>query len=149
MPRRIVVAPEDALLELERRIRLKSARQQRWRVKTRGGRVVPPPTKPVLPVVCAICAFPLVDGHHIRGREAGDGPDNLIPLCPNHHRMVHRELLSIVPRPQGPDGAADARQTRVVAGRIAGPVGPAAGADPSARRSMAGAPKRRRRYRYV
>lgn len=46
---------------------------------------------------CAICGFDIVVAlHHITPKAEG-GPDtfdNLIPLCPNHHAMADRELIS-------------------------------------------------------
>lgn len=41
--------------------------------------------------VCAIpgCDWTLVlDVHHVDGNHQNDGPKNLIPLCPNHHRLL-------------------------------------------------------------
>lgn len=45
---------------------------------------------------CVICGFEFSDVHHRRGKAAGDGPDNLVSLCPNHHRMLHMGLLSLI-----------------------------------------------------
>jgi predicted HNH restriction endonuclease len=47
--------------------------------------------------VCVICGETPVDVHHRRGRKAGNGPDNLVVLCPNHHAMVHRRRMSLLP----------------------------------------------------
>ncbi|MEN6549440.1 MAG: HNH endonuclease signature motif containing protein [Armatimonadia bacterium] len=47
--------------------------------------------------VCALCGFPhFIEVHHIvpRSKGGGDETDNLIPLCPNHHGMVHANLLA-------------------------------------------------------
>jgi hypothetical protein len=46
---------------------------------------------------CVICGFPYSDVHHIDKDHNNNRPDNLISLCPNHHRMVHRNLLCILP----------------------------------------------------
>jgi predicted restriction endonuclease len=49
---------------------------------------------------CKICGFDvLVEVHHIkpRRRNGGGGTNdlsNLITLCPNHHAMADRELIS-------------------------------------------------------
>ncbi len=46
---------------------------------------------------CRICRFSaVVDIHHIVARKDGgiNHPDNLITLCPNHHAMVHRAMIS-------------------------------------------------------
>lgn len=45
---------------------------------------------------CAICGFEYSDVHHLDGNHNNNEPSNLISLCPNHHRMVHWGLLSIV-----------------------------------------------------
>ena len=38
---------------------------------------------------CAICGWDLiVDVHHIDRNHNNNNPKNLIPLCPNHHRMT-------------------------------------------------------------
>lgn len=38
----------------------------------------------------AICGFDkIVAIHHIDENHDNDDPQNLIPLCPNHHEMVH------------------------------------------------------------
>lgn len=50
---------------------------------------------------CALCGFDtVVEVHHIQGRAKGGSNHvrNLIPLCPNHHAMVHAGLMSIRPR---------------------------------------------------
>jgi hypothetical protein len=42
---------------------------------------------------CAICEFScVVDVHHIDGNHDNNNIDNLIPLCPNHHKMAHMKL---------------------------------------------------------
>lgn len=39
---------------------------------------------------CAICGFnKIVAVHHIDENKVNNNPRNLIPLCPNHHEMVH------------------------------------------------------------
>jgi hypothetical protein len=39
---------------------------------------------------CAICEFSFdVDVHHIDGNRLNNQIDNLIVLCPNHHRVIH------------------------------------------------------------
>ena len=39
---------------------------------------------------CAICGFDrIVAIHHIDEDHHNNDPKNLIPLCPNHHEMVH------------------------------------------------------------
>jgi len=39
---------------------------------------------------CAICGFDKVVAiHHIDENKQNNDPHNLIPLCPNHHEMVH------------------------------------------------------------
>lgn len=41
-------------------------------------------------VKCAICDFDkVVDVHHIDGDHDNNDISNLIPLCPNHHMMIH------------------------------------------------------------
>lgn len=47
---------------------------------------------------CAICGFDLAtDVHHITPRSAGgaDSFDNLITLCPNHHRLADQGIISV------------------------------------------------------
>lgn len=39
---------------------------------------------------CALCLFDkVVDIHHIDENRENNEPKNLVPLCPNHHKMVH------------------------------------------------------------
>ena len=39
---------------------------------------------------CAICGFDrIVAIHHIDEDKKNNNPKNLVPLCPNHHAMVH------------------------------------------------------------
>ena len=37
---------------------------------------------------CAQCGATATDVHHVRGRAAGDGPDNLMSLCGRCHRHI-------------------------------------------------------------
>lgn len=39
---------------------------------------------------CVVCGFDkIVAVHHIDENRQNNDPSNLIPLCPNHHEMVH------------------------------------------------------------
>lgn len=39
---------------------------------------------------CIICGFDkIVDVHHIDKNHKNNDPKNLVPLCPNHHKMMH------------------------------------------------------------
>ena len=39
---------------------------------------------------CVVCGFDKVVAiHHIDENKKNNDPTNLIPLCPNHHEMVH------------------------------------------------------------
>lgn len=39
---------------------------------------------------CVICGFDkIVTVHHIDENKKNNKPENLIPLCPNHHEMIH------------------------------------------------------------
>ena len=41
-------------------------------------------------IKCVICGFDKVVAiHHIDENKKNNSPDNLIPLCPNHHEMYH------------------------------------------------------------
>lgn len=46
--------------------------------------------------VIGMDCFGDVVGHHLTSKGAGgdDAPENLIPLCFNHHRLIHDEPLS-------------------------------------------------------
>lgn len=45
---------------------------------------------------CAICGFDIiVDLHHKDKNKENNNKSNLIALCPNHHKMVHMNLLDI------------------------------------------------------
>ena len=46
---------------------------------------------------CAICGFDkIVAVHHIDENKKNNSQENLIPLCPNHHEMVHSKWRSEV-----------------------------------------------------
>ena len=50
---------------------------------------------------CVVCGFDkIVAVHHIDENKKNSDPGNLIPLCPNHHEMVHskwkNEVLPII-----------------------------------------------------
>lgn len=46
---------------------------------------------------CIICGFDkIVAIHHIDENKKNNLPSNLIPLCPNHHEMVHSKYRSEV-----------------------------------------------------
>jgi len=45
---------------------------------------------------CALCGFPYSDIHHRDHEHRNDDPKNLINLCPNHHRMVHADLICLL-----------------------------------------------------
>ena len=39
---------------------------------------------------CMICDFnKIIDLHHLDGNKENNSEDNLIGLCPNHHKMIH------------------------------------------------------------
>jgi len=39
---------------------------------------------------CVVCGFDkIVTVHHIDENKKNNKPENLIPLCPNHHEMIH------------------------------------------------------------
>jgi hypothetical protein len=39
---------------------------------------------------CLVCGFDkIVEVHHIDENHNNNDPSNLIPLCPNHHKMIH------------------------------------------------------------
>ena len=41
---------------------------------------------------CAICGFDkIVDLHHIDRNHENNSPENLVGLCPNHHKMTHMD----------------------------------------------------------
>ena len=52
---------------------------------------------------CELCGFEHADVHHIDGDHNNNDLNNLISLCPNHHRLVHYGLLSLdnIPRSTG------------------------------------------------
>jgi hypothetical protein len=44
---------------------------------------------------CVVCNFDKVlDVHHLDHNHNNNSKDNLIPLCPNHHCMIHRSIHS-------------------------------------------------------
>lgn len=51
---------------------------------------------------CVICRFDkIVDLHHLDHNRQNKSPDNLVGLCPNHHKMLHyrkyqREVLDLL-----------------------------------------------------
>lgn len=52
---------------------------------------------------CVICGFDkVVAVHHIDENKENNNPQNLIPLCPNHHEMIHHSKWSneVVPKIQ-------------------------------------------------
>ena len=49
------------------------------------------------PKKCCICGFDhIVEVHHMDCNKNNNNPDNLIPLCPNHHRMFHSRYRQLV-----------------------------------------------------
>lgn len=42
---------------------------------------------------CAVCGFPYADIHHQNGDKFDNRLSNLVPLCPNHHRLVHLHVM--------------------------------------------------------
>lgn len=49
------------------------------------------------PKKCCICGFDhIVDVHHMDCNKTNNDPKNLIPLCPNHHRMFHSRYRQLV-----------------------------------------------------
>lgn len=45
---------------------------------------------------CAVCGFDIVvELHHKDGDRKNNNISNLIPLCPNHRRMAHMNILKI------------------------------------------------------
>ena len=46
---------------------------------------------------CAVCGFDwIVAIHHIDENKNNNDPKNLIPLCPNHHEMVHSKHRDLI-----------------------------------------------------
>ena len=46
---------------------------------------------------CIICDFDyVVDVHHVDEDKSNNSPENLVPLCPNHHEMFHSKHRDIV-----------------------------------------------------
>jgi hypothetical protein len=51
---------------------------------------IEPETYKKITKTCAICGFnTIVELHHIDGNHKNSNSDNLIGLCPNHHKMAH------------------------------------------------------------
>ena len=49
------------------------------------------------PKRCCICGFDhIVEVHHMDCNKNNNNSDNLIPLCPNHHRMFHSRYRQLV-----------------------------------------------------
>ena len=49
------------------------------------------------PKKCCICGFDhIVEVHHMDCNRENNNPNNLIPLCPNHHRMFHSRYRQLV-----------------------------------------------------
>jgi len=46
--------------------------------------------------ICALCSFAWSDVHHRDHEHRNDDEDNLVNLCPNHHRMVHANLICLL-----------------------------------------------------
>lgn len=44
---------------------------------------------------CVVCGADPADVHHIDKNRSNNDPNNLISLCKEHHRLVHRGLLDI------------------------------------------------------
>lgn len=42
---------------------------------------------------CILCGFEYSDVHHVNGDKSDNSPQNCIPLCPNHHRLLHKGLI--------------------------------------------------------
>ena len=39
---------------------------------------------------CLLCGYSdIIEAHHIDGNRENNSPKNLVPLCPNHHRLIH------------------------------------------------------------
>jgi predicted restriction endonuclease len=46
---------------------------------------------------CCICGFEhIVEVHHMDCNKNNNDPNNLVPLCPNHHRMFHSRYRQLV-----------------------------------------------------
>jgi hypothetical protein len=40
---------------------------------------------------CVVCKFDkVVEVHHLDHNRSNNSKENLVPLCPNHHQMIHR-----------------------------------------------------------
>ena len=46
---------------------------------------------------CLVCDFDhIVVAHHVDEDKSNNTPENLVPLCPNHHEMVHSKHRDLV-----------------------------------------------------
>lgn len=46
---------------------------------------------------CCLCGFNLIiEVHHLNGNNKDNSPLNLIPLCPNHHRIWHSRHRALI-----------------------------------------------------
>lgn len=62
-------------------------RQEWWNSNAKGYRTIAFQT---WEKKCVICGFDkIVDVHHLNEDHSDNRPENLIPLCPNHHEMYH------------------------------------------------------------
>ena len=49
------------------------------------------------PKKCCICEFDhIVEVHHVDCNKQNNDPNNLVPICPNHHRMFHSKYRHLV-----------------------------------------------------
>lgn len=76
-----------------------SCKQKNYRLKKRSGNMFDIRLeKEIKKYPCEICGWDLStrDSHHITPVSVGGKStiDNLISVCPNHHRMIHNNLLS-------------------------------------------------------
>jgi hypothetical protein len=44
---------------------------------------------------CAFCDFPYPDVHHRDGNHKNNDPSNLVAVCPNHHRLIHKGEFTV------------------------------------------------------
>lgn len=46
---------------------------------------------------CCVCGWDLiVEVHHFDGNKTNNSPNNLIPLCPNHHQLWHSNKKDLI-----------------------------------------------------
>lgn len=46
---------------------------------------------------CLVCGFDyIVVAHHVDEDKSNNSPENLVPLCPNHHEMIHSSHRDLV-----------------------------------------------------